>query len=465
MDAGARGGLLDGDTGYGDFNSMRRLIRKLEQRGVAGVCIEDKIFPKTNSFIRGSAQPLATIEEFSGKIKAGKDAQSDSDFVIVARVEAFIAGWGFEEAMKRAEAYRLAGADAILMHSALRNPTEILQFMKAWAGRLPVVIVPTKYYQTPTDVFREAGVSTVIWANHLMRSAITAMKGTAAQIFKDQALLNVEDKVATLQEVFHLQGESELEEAEKRYLPKHGRQTRAIVLAASQGEALGELTADRPKAMVNVGGKALLWHILDTYRAAGVKDLAVVRGYKKAAVNLTNVKYFDNDAYATTQEVASLACAVEAVEGDVIVSYGDVLLKKYIVQELVETDDDFVVMVDSNYHESRNKGRAADYVTCSEPSSKRAFYNTVTLKSVRPESDADVHGEWMGVVKFSQRGAKVVADKLRGLASEPERLRTMKLPDLLQMLVQGGHAVRVIYTSGHWLDVDSVDDVLVGAQF
>jgi phosphoenolpyruvate phosphomutase len=457
--------LLDGDTGYGDFNSMRRLIRKLEQRGVAGVCIEDKIFPKTNSFIRGSAQPLATIEEFSGKIKAGKDAQSDSDFVIVARVEAFIAGWGFEEALKRAEAYRLAGADAILMHSALRNPTEILQFMKAWAGRLPVVIVPTKYYQTPTDVFREAGVSTVIWANHLMRSAITAMKGTAAQIFKDQALLNVEDKVATLQEVFHLQGESELEEAEKRYLPKHGRQTRAIVLAASQGEALGELTADRPKAMVNVGGKALLWHILDTYRAAGVKDLAVVRGYKKAAVNLTNVKYFDNDAYATTQEVASLACAVEAVEGDVIVSYGDVLLKKYIVQELVETDDDFVVMVDSNYHESRNKGRAADYVTCSEPSSKRAFYNTVTLKSVRPESDADVHGEWMGVVKFSQRGAKVVADKLRGLATEPERLRTMKLPDLLQLLVQGGHAVRVIYTSGHWLDVDSVDDVLVGAQF
>ena len=131
----------------------------------------------------------------------------------------------------------------------------------------------------------------------------------------------------------------------------------------------------------------------------------------------------------------------------------------------LETDDDFVVMVDSNYHESRNKGRAADYVTCSEPSSKRAFYNTVTLKSVRPESDADVHGEWMGVVKFSQRGAKVVADKLRGLATEPERLRTMKLPDLLQLLIADGVAVRVIYTTGHWLDVDSVEDVVVGAAF
>jgi len=458
--------LLDGDTGYGDFNSMQRLIRKLEQRGVAGVCIEDKIFPKTNSFIRGAAQPLASIEEFAGKIKAGKDAQTDDDFVIVARVEAFIAGWGLEEAMKRAEAYRKAGADAILMHSALRSPVEILAFLKEWGNRLPVVIVPTKYYQTPTEVFREAKVSVIIWANHLMRSALAAMKATAAQIVADQSLLNVEDRVAPLQEVFRLQGEHALEEAEKRYLPRHGRSTRAIVLAASQGSELGELTHDRPKSMVNIAGHPLLWHVLETYRAAGIKDLAVVRGYKKEAVNLANVKYYDNDQYATTQEVSSLASAIDAIEGDVIVSYGDVLFKKYIAQELVETDDDIVVMVDANHQESRNRGRVADYVTCSEPNSRRAFYNTVTLKSFRPEANnAEVHGEWMGIVKFSQRGSKLVADRLRALSAEPERLRSLKMPDLLQSLVQAGHPVRVIYTSGHWLDVDSVDDVLVGAQF
>jgi phosphoenolpyruvate phosphomutase len=457
--------LLDGDTGYGDFNSMRRLIKKLEQRGVAGVCIEDKLFPKTNSFIRGSAQPLASIEEFSGKIKAGKDAQGDADFVIVARVEAFIAGWGFEEAMKRAEAYRLAGADAILMHSALRNPSEILAFMKEWAGRLPVVIVPTKYYQTPTEVFREAGVSTVIWANHLMRSALAAMKATAAQIFAEQSLLNVEDRVATLQEVFHMQGESELEEAEKRYLPRHGRQTRAIVLAASQGIELGDLTNDRPKAMVNVAGSPLLAHILSTYRAAGVKDVAVVRGYKKDAVNIPNVTYFDNDAYATTQEVASLACALQAITGDVIVSYGDVLLKKYIVQELVETDDDFVVMVDSDYQASRNRGRECDYVTLSEPSSKRAFMSTVTVKRMRPAATEEVHGEWMGVLKLSDRGARVVKERLEALLTEPSRLAQLKLPDLVELLIGAGHTVRAIYTSGHWLDVDSVDDVIAAPEF
>jgi phosphoenolpyruvate phosphomutase len=211
--------LLDGDTGYGNFNSMRRLVRKLEQRGVAGVCIEDKLFPKTNSFIRSTAQPLAEIGEFCGKIRAGKDAQGDDDFVIVARVEAFIAGWGLDEALKRAEAYHEAGADAILMHSARRDPSEIMAFKKAWGNRCPVVIVPTKYYQTPTDEFRQAGFSLVIWANHLMRSSLMAMQQTARQIFLQQSLVGVEERVAPLEEVFRLQDEPELAEAEGRYLP------------------------------------------------------------------------------------------------------------------------------------------------------------------------------------------------------------------------------------------------------
>ena len=93
--------LLDGDTGYGNFNNMQRLVRKLEQRKIAAVCIEDKLFPKTNSFIKGDAQPMADMHEFCGKIKAGKDAQSDPDFSIIARVEAFICGWGLAEALRQ----------------------------------------------------------------------------------------------------------------------------------------------------------------------------------------------------------------------------------------------------------------------------------------------------------------------------------------------------------------------------
>ncbi|MCB0288795.1 MAG: phosphoenolpyruvate mutase [Calditrichaeota bacterium] len=212
--------MLDADTGYGNFNNARRLVKKLEQRNIAAMCIEDKLFPKTNSFINSEQQPLADIEEFAGKISAAKDSQSDPDFCVVARVEAFIAGWDLAEALKRADAYHRAGADAILMHSKKNNPEDILAFMKEWKDTCPVVIVPTMYYNTPTEVFQEAGVSLVIWANHLMRSSITAMQKTAAQIFQDNSLMNVEDKIVPVKEIFRLQNAQELKEAEKRFLPK-----------------------------------------------------------------------------------------------------------------------------------------------------------------------------------------------------------------------------------------------------
>ncbi len=145
--------LLDADTGYGNFNNARILVRKLEARGVAGACIEDKLFPKTNSLLGTSeGKPLASIEEFSAKIRAMKDTQRDPDFVVVARIEAFISGWGLDEALKRAEAYKAAGADAVLIHSKKSDNSEIASFCKAWNGKHPVVIVPTKYYTTVSEL-------------------------------------------------------------------------------------------------------------------------------------------------------------------------------------------------------------------------------------------------------------------------------------------------------------------------
>lgn len=211
--------LLDGDTGYGNFNNARRLIKKLEQRNIAGVCIEDKLFPKTNSFIKGESQPLADIDEFCGKVKAMRDTQTDENFVIVARVEAFIAGWGLQEALKRAEAYRIAGADAVLIHSSKSDVSEIEAFMKEWSGRLPVVIVPTKYYTTPTAKLRELGISAVIWANHNMRASIDAMQKITKRIYEEETLLHVEHGIASIDEIFRLQNAEELQLAEQKYFP------------------------------------------------------------------------------------------------------------------------------------------------------------------------------------------------------------------------------------------------------
>lgn len=211
--------MLDADTGYGNFNNMRRLVRKLEQRNVAAACIEDKIFPKCNSFINSEDQSLAGVEEFVGKIKAAKDTQQDPDFCVVARTEAFVVGRGLNEALERADAYYQAGADAVLIHSKIATSDEIVAFMAAWHRKCPVVIVPTKYYTTPTSVFDEAGVSMVIWANHLLRSSITAMQQTAAALYREKSLVGIEKQVATVKEIFRLQNDDELREAELRYLP------------------------------------------------------------------------------------------------------------------------------------------------------------------------------------------------------------------------------------------------------
>jgi phosphoenolpyruvate phosphomutase len=210
--------LLDGDTGYGNFNNVRRLVAKLESRGVAGVCIEDKLFPKTNSFLHGEAQPLAAIDEFCGRIRAGKDAQRDNDFVIVARTEAFIAGRGLTEAIDRAHAYADAGADAILIHSSRKTPDEVLSFRQAWDRALPVIAVPTKYCDTPTAVFRRHRFAALIWANHLLRAGIEAMQAAAAQIFAEQSVSRIDGAIAPVTEVFRLQRVDELEAAERRYL-------------------------------------------------------------------------------------------------------------------------------------------------------------------------------------------------------------------------------------------------------
>ncbi|MEJ2195532.1 MAG: phosphoenolpyruvate mutase [Ignavibacteriaceae bacterium] len=211
--------MLDADTGYGNFNNVRRLVNKLEQRKIAAMCIEDKLFPKTNSFINGEAQELAKIDEFAGKIKAAKDTQEDPDFCVVARIEAFIAGWGLDEALKRAEAYSNAGADALLVHSKKSTAEDIFNFMDVWKDTCPVVIVPTMYYDTPTEEFQKLGVSMVIWANHLLRSSVKAMQHTASQIYKESAISSVENEIVPVKEVFRLQNADVLKEAEKLYLP------------------------------------------------------------------------------------------------------------------------------------------------------------------------------------------------------------------------------------------------------
>jgi phosphoenolpyruvate phosphomutase len=460
--------LLDGDTGYGNFNNVRRLVKKLEQRNIAAVCIEDKLYPKTNSFIDGNKQQLADVDEFCSRIKAGKDAQSDDDFAIITRVEAFIAGWGLEEAMRRAEAYHEAGSDGILIHSALRVPDEVLAFKKEWGNRSPVVIVPTKYYATPTDVLREAEFSIAIWANHMLRSAIPVMQKCAKTLYETQTLQSIEDSIVPVSEIFRLQGAAELKQAEERYLHSADTKTRAIVLAASRGTELGDVTESRPKAMVTLKDKPLLSHIISGYNAVGLKDITVVTGYRSDTFDLTGIKYVENEDYADTSELASLALALEADQNndcDLYISFGDVLFKKYILSLLAESDSPYTVVVDADWRYSVNQGRPADYVSCSEPHSRHSFYQDVFLTEVAEDLPAErINGEWMGFLKVSSSALPEFRATVARLMDDPKNRRA-KLFNLLTDLMAQEHDIRVKYTTGHWLDVDSVDDLVAAGSF
>lgn len=209
--------LVDGDSGFGNFNNARLAALKLFQRGAAGICLEDKGFPKMNSFV-GDRHPLADVAEFCGRLKAVKDRVPDRSFVLVARIEALIAGHGQDEAVARAHAYADAGADAILIHSRASIADEILDFARVWQNRLPVVIVPTKYHRTPVSAYRQAGISTVIWANHNMRASVAAMRAVCGRILAEESINGIEREVASLDEVFSLLGYAELASAEQRYL-------------------------------------------------------------------------------------------------------------------------------------------------------------------------------------------------------------------------------------------------------
>jgi phosphoenolpyruvate phosphomutase len=453
--------LVDGDTGYGNFNNMRRLVRKLCQRQIAGVCIEDKLFPKTNSFI-GEGQPLADIDEFCGKIKAGKDSQTDPDFSIVARIEALISGWGLDEALRRAEAYRDAGADAVLIHSKAPTADEVLAFAREWDRRCPVVIVPTMYPDTEAEAFRAAGISTVIWANHNLRAAISAMRETSRAVQQSQSIAKVERQVASVRDVFDLAGNSELAEAERRYLPAPRLEVGAVVLAASRGAALGPLTEDRPKCMLDVRGRPLLHRLVATLREGGIRRIAVVRGYRKDAIDLAQIDAIDNDAYETTGEAASLACAAERLAGTCVIAYGDMLFRRYMLDNLIATEGDVVLAVDALWKDDRGRTRTRfrDLVAATRKFTG-SYLDEEPVSMIEIGNDLDrerVAGEWIGLAKLSAEGAKLVRAELAAMEREGA-LATAGLPELFNRLVARGAAPRILYVTGHWLDVDDAFDL------
>ncbi len=209
--------IADIDTGFGNAVNVAYIVPRYVAAGVAAVVMEDKTFPKDSSLRAGGRQELVPVGEFAGKIAAAKAAAGG--ILVVARTEALIAGLGQDEALHRGTVYAEAGADAVLIHSKQKTPDEILSFCHSWPGRVPLVLVPTSYPQLSfADVAALGKVGLIICGNHAIRAAVGAMQQTFRRILAEGGIAGVEHDIASVAEVFALQGDAHMRDLEKAYL-------------------------------------------------------------------------------------------------------------------------------------------------------------------------------------------------------------------------------------------------------
>jgi phosphoenolpyruvate phosphomutase len=206
--------IADCDTGFGGPSNVSHMVKKYESAGIAAVSIEDKIFPKQNSLLQNGKQELLSEKDFVSKIIAAKNAKTNENFMIIARVEALIAGLGIDEAKKRASAYEKAGADAILIHSKKNNPNEIFEFCDSWNGDIPIIAIPTSYPDVTLNELENHKIRMVIYANQSLRAAHWAMAEHLKLLSTAKSLSEVKTNMTTMEDIFHLQEMYEIKKQE-----------------------------------------------------------------------------------------------------------------------------------------------------------------------------------------------------------------------------------------------------------
>lgn len=199
--------IMDGDTG-GQVEHFERYVQDMERAGVSAVIIEDKTGLKRNSLLGTSVpQQSADPAEFAEKIKRGKAAQRTDDFLIFSRIESLILGLGAADALRRADRYVDAGADGVMIHSRQAEPTEVIAFAGEFRRRhatVPLICVPTSYSTVPVSQLADAGFNIVIYANHMLRAALQAMREVSTEILRNGRTAEVESRCVKISELLHL---------------------------------------------------------------------------------------------------------------------------------------------------------------------------------------------------------------------------------------------------------------------
>ncbi len=465
--------IADCDTGYGNSNNVMHMVRKYEAAGIAAVAIEDKKFPKVNSYVPGR-QELASVAEFVGKILAAKNTQQTKDFMIIARVEALIAGWGQEEALRRAHAYADAGADAIIIHSKSSVPDEIAAFAHVWNHSTPLVIIPTTYPMLTVDEIEELGIKMVVYANHGMRAAIKAVSEVLSEIRKKGRLDVVEHRIVPMSTVFDLQGMTLMKESEKEFLKSDEEPIKVIIPAAGaprNQESLERLLEGIPLAMLDINGKTLLQRNVETLNRSGLHEISVVTGYQKDSFSVEGVNYVHNDRYDSEHIMSSLMCAEVQFDGRTLIAYSDILFERSLIERLKLLEADFIIVADASMTASLSRSKKLDLVVTREslPTGERnlsydRLYTVDRIGVALPEEVGTA--EFTGLLMLSAKGAEIFREEFHKALEKyrdsaffgAKNIRQAGLVDFLNHLISLGYEVDAFHVNSGWMEIHTFDN-------
>lgn len=471
--------VCDCDTGYGNAANVIHMIKKYEAAGLAAAVIEDKHFPKVNSFVPGR-QDLASVEEFCGKLEAARQAKKNEDFMVIARIEALIAGWGMEEALKRAHAYTEAGADGLVIHSKISTPDEIFEFAKRYQGKIPLVAIPTMYFDVTADQLAERGFKMVIYANHGLRASIRAMQDTFKIIHDTGSTAAVESKITSMKEVFEIQGMGTLKDTEKKYL----KTEKLHVIIPAAGDArkhadFSTLLEDRPLCMLEIAGKTLLQHQVEMFRAAGGTDIHVVGGYRRENIRAEGITFVPNPAWAETQAAYSVMAAGEHLKGKCLVAYSDILFDRQILNLVLKSPHAITLVIDRAYKTLPARNKALELVMTENPAEgeKNRQMALNILKPVRKigrqldRARADC--EFTGIAFFHESGFQKLREAWRTAHEqfqgkpfyEAASVDKAGFTDILQYVIDGGTPVYGIEIEHGWSEIHSLEDYRRVSEF
>ena len=241
---------------------------------------------------------------------------------------------------------------------------------------------------------------------------------------------------------------------------------KAIILAAGQGNRLKPLTNEKPKCMVELFGKSLIEHQINAYTACDISDINVVTGFRSDSITISNVRYFKNESYERTNMVESLFCAEEILNGNVIVSYGDIIFEKNVLRQLVQSDNDVSITIDKNWKEYwsiRSKNPLVDL-----ESLKLDSEENITSIGQKVNKLEEIQGQYIGLMKFSEKGVNILKDfyhECKKISEKKPNTLNPNLPfeksfmtDLLQGLINSNYQLHSVPINGGWLELDTIED-------